>query len=190
MLKALRDSGGSLAIVETFTSGQIAARIAPLPGAETVFRRGIVARDPAELWEALRLATPVEITRESAEAVAQAARRDSGASHALAVLIDLDDGPDRIDFGGTICLAIATETGSSRAARAFSAGANGCAWARSNSASTACAASFTGCRSPNASISSGPDIAVSLCAAHICHWPIASSIPAKAGIHLPTASER
>jgi len=25
------------------------------------------------------------------------------------VLIDLDDGPDRIEFGGTICLAIATE---------------------------------------------------------------------------------
>ena len=94
-----------------FTSGQIAARIAPLPEAETVFRRGIVARDPAELWDALRLVTPVEITRESAEAVAEAARRDCGASHALAVLIDLDDGPDRIDFGGTICLAIATETG-------------------------------------------------------------------------------
>ena len=30
---------------ETFTSGQIAARIAPLPGAEAVFRRGMVARD-------------------------------------------------------------------------------------------------------------------------------------------------
>jgi nicotinamide-nucleotide amidase len=24
------------------------------------------------------------------------------------VLIDLDDGPDRIDFGGTICIGIAT----------------------------------------------------------------------------------
>ena len=24
-------------------------------------------------------------------------------------MIDLDDGPDRIDFGGSICLAIATE---------------------------------------------------------------------------------
>src|SRR3954451_20470322 len=79
VLKALRDGGFSLAIVEMFTSGQIASRIAPLPGAETVFRRGIVARDPAELWDALRLAPPVEITRETAEAVAQAARRDSGA---------------------------------------------------------------------------------------------------------------
>ncbi len=47
--------------------------------------------------------------RETAEAVAQAARRQTGATHALAVLIDLDEGADRIDFGGTICLAIATE---------------------------------------------------------------------------------
>jgi nicotinamide-nucleotide amidase len=109
IMKALRDSGGSLALVETFTGGQIAARIAPLPGAETIFRRGTVARDIGELWDALRLTVPVEITRDSAAAVAEAARRQSGASHALAVLIDLDDGPDRIDFGGTICLAIATE---------------------------------------------------------------------------------
>jgi len=27
------------------------------------------------------------------------------------VLIDLDDGPDKIDFGGTICLAVATADG-------------------------------------------------------------------------------
>jgi nicotinamide-nucleotide amidase len=109
ILKALAACDGSLTLVETFTGGQMAARIAPLPGAEKVFRRGIVARDIGELWDALALTTPMEITRESAEVVAQAARRQSGASHALAVLIDLDDGPDRIDFGGTICLAIATE---------------------------------------------------------------------------------
>jgi nicotinamide-nucleotide amidase len=41
--------------------------------------------------------------------VARAARRQASTTHALAVLIDLDDGPDRIEFGGTICLAIATE---------------------------------------------------------------------------------
>jgi nicotinamide-nucleotide amidase len=109
ILKALGGCGGSLAVVETFTGGLIASRIAPLPGAESVFRRGLVARDIGELWDALRLTTPVEITRESAEAVAEAARRASGASHALAVLIDLDTGPDRIDFGGTICIGIATE---------------------------------------------------------------------------------
>jgi len=109
ILKALGERNGSLALVETFTGGQMAARIAPLPGAESVFRRAIVAREIAELWDALRLTIPLEITRDSAEAVAEAARRDSGASHALAVLIDLDDGPDRIDFGATICIGIATE---------------------------------------------------------------------------------
>ena len=109
ILKHLAAHEGSLAVVETFTGGLIASRIAPLPGAETIFRRGTVARDIGELWDALRLTSPPEITRESAEAVAEAARRASGASHALAVLIDLDTGPDRIDFGGTICIAIATE---------------------------------------------------------------------------------
>jgi nicotinamide-nucleotide amidase len=110
ILKALTKAQGSLAVVETFTSGQIAARIAPLPGAEGVFRRGLVARDIGELWDALALTVPSEITREAAEAAAGAARRQSGASHALAVVIDLDDGPDRIDFGGSICIAIATES--------------------------------------------------------------------------------
>ena len=46
------------------------------------------------------------MSRETAEAVARAARADTGASHALAVLIEVDDGPDRIDFGGSIHLAI------------------------------------------------------------------------------------
>ena len=51
-----------------------------------------------------------EISRETAEAVARAAQRHTGATHALAVLIDLDEGADRIEFAGTICLAIATRT--------------------------------------------------------------------------------
>jgi nicotinamide-nucleotide amidase len=110
ILKALAREEGSLALVETFTGGQMAARIVPLPDAEKVLRRGIVSRDLAEIYDAVGLtgAEPLEITRETAEAVARAARRESGASHALAVLIDLDDGPDRIDFGGTICIGIAT----------------------------------------------------------------------------------
>src|ERR1700724_3345676 len=49
VLAALAARGGSLALVETFTAGQIAARIAHLPGAEKVFRRGLVARDRTEL---------------------------------------------------------------------------------------------------------------------------------------------
>ena len=110
ILKALARDEGTLALVETYTGGQMAARIVPLPGAEGVLRRGVVSRDLGEIYEAVGLtgAEPLEITKETAEAVARAARRESGASHALAVLIDLDDGPDRIDFGGTICIGIAT----------------------------------------------------------------------------------
>src|SRR5262249_3319377 len=101
----------SLVVVEMFTSGQIAARFAPLPGAEGVFRRGTVARSVAEIYAAVGLTDgppPGEITPAMAQAVAAAARRQAGATDALAVLVDLDEGADRIDFGGTICLAIAT----------------------------------------------------------------------------------
>ncbi|HEX3883546.1 MAG TPA: CinA family nicotinamide mononucleotide deamidase-related protein [Stellaceae bacterium] len=112
ILKRIAAEHGSLAIVEMYTSGGIASRVAPLPGAEDVFRRGLVARDLGEIQAALGPAAGAdsEITKEAAEHVAQAMRRASGASHALAALIDLDTGPDRIDFGGTICIGIATES--------------------------------------------------------------------------------
>ena len=112
VLGELARRGGSLSIVETFTGGQIAARIAHLPGAEKVFRRGIVARELAEVWAALGVEDAPSagvLTRETAEGVARAARRQTAATHALAVLIDLDEGADGIDFGGTIGVAIATE---------------------------------------------------------------------------------
>jgi nicotinamide-nucleotide amidase len=111
ILAELAGRHASLAIVETFTSGQIAARLGPLPGAEQVLRRGIVARDLGQIHAAVGLAgAPADgVTVEAAEAVARAARGATGASHALVVLIDLDEGADRIDFGGTICLAIAAD---------------------------------------------------------------------------------
>ena len=111
VLGELAGRQGTLTIVESFTSGQISARFGHLPGAEKVFRRGILARDLAEVHAAVGLdgAPPAGgLTRESAEVVAAAARKLTGATHALAVLIDLDEGPDRIEFGGSICLAIAS----------------------------------------------------------------------------------
>jgi nicotinamide-nucleotide amidase len=114
VLAELASRQGTLAIAETFTSGQIAARIGPLSGAEKVFRRGVVSREVSELFAAVGLTGAPhagELTRETAEAVAQAVRRQSGATHALAVLVDLDEGADRIEFGGAICLAIATAEG-------------------------------------------------------------------------------
>ena len=128
VLDALATRGGSLAVVETFTAGQIAARLAHLPGGEKVFRRGLVARDPAEIAAALGLPSGSmgralisgEMSREAAERVAQSLREETRATHTLAVLIEVDDGPDRIDFGGSIHLAIAGPEGAqSRRSRIY-----------------------------------------------------------------------
>ena len=112
VVAALAGRGASLSTVETFTGGQIAARVAHLPGAERVFRRGLVARELAEVWAAAGVegAPPAGgLTRETVEVVARAARRQAGATHTLSVLVDRGEGPDGIDLDGTICLAIATE---------------------------------------------------------------------------------
>src|SRR6266853_647196 len=60
ILKTLQRQEGSLAIVEMFTSGQIATRIAPLAGAETVFKRGMVMRDIGDIYPALGMDGPEE----------------------------------------------------------------------------------------------------------------------------------
>jgi nicotinamide-nucleotide amidase len=114
ILSELAGRGGSLSVAETFTGGQIAARLAHLPGAEKVFRRGIVARDLEQVCGAVGLeGTPAsnEVTTGTAEAIAQALRRQTSSTHTLAVLIDLDEGADRIEFGGTVCLAISAGNG-------------------------------------------------------------------------------
>jgi len=111
ILNHLTQGHATLSIVEMFTSGQIAARVAPLPGAEAVFRRGVVARSVADIYTAVGLTdAPLDgaVTPAMAETIAITARRQTGATHALAVLVELDAGADRMDFGGTICLAIAT----------------------------------------------------------------------------------
>src|SRR5436305_6861578 len=83
VLASLAERDGTLAVVETFTAGQIAGRIAHLPGAEKVFRRGLVARDPAEIAATLGLDGGLisgQLSREAAERVARAARRETGAT--------------------------------------------------------------------------------------------------------------
>jgi nicotinamide-nucleotide amidase len=104
-LAALAAESATLTVVETFTGGQIAARIAHLPGAETVFRHGTVARHLKELFG---VPLPAELDQDTTEAVATAARVRTGATHALAVLIELDEGADRMDLGGSICIGIST----------------------------------------------------------------------------------
>ncbi len=111
ILAELLRQQASLATVETFTSGLIASRIGHLPNAEHVLRRGAVVRDFLELHpilglEGVHLAD--DMTEGAIEAVAQAARAKANATHALAVLIETDAGPDRMDWGGTVWIGIAT----------------------------------------------------------------------------------
>ena len=114
VLAALQSQAATLALVESFTGGQIAMRLLPLPGGEAVLRRATASRDPAQLLAAVGLpAREVgEYDEALAGAVAGTARAAAGASHGMAVLIDLDEGADRMDLGGTIWVAIAAETGS------------------------------------------------------------------------------
>src|SRR5260221_7464184 len=58
ILATLADRGASLAVVGALTGGQIAARIAHLPGAEKIFRRGITARGLTQLGDSARLQDP------------------------------------------------------------------------------------------------------------------------------------
>jgi nicotinamide-nucleotide amidase len=92
ILARLREAGHTLAVAETFTGGNIAARIAPLVGAETIFKRGVVTRDGAVPAEALR--------------------KESDASLALSDGVQLDEGADRPDFGANISVGIADAQGS------------------------------------------------------------------------------
>lgn len=100
ILARLREAGYTLSIVESFTGGNIAARLVPLVGAETVFKRGVITREVSG-----------EISPESAAASAASLKAESGSSHALAVLMQLDEGADRPDFGATICIGIADAKG-------------------------------------------------------------------------------
>lgn len=112
ILTHLRERQGSLATVETFTGGRIAGRLVPLPGSETVFRRGTVARNFAEAYEVLGIdgdPPAGSLTPEIAEVTADAARQQTDTTHGLAVLVDIEEGTDRTNPGGIICLAVATE---------------------------------------------------------------------------------
>ena len=91
VLRELGRAGKTLAVVETYTSGGIVARMAHLPIASGVFRRGVVSGDE---------------TRAAADVALEAAAQ-ANATTALAVIIAVDAGPDRMDLGGSIDIGIA-----------------------------------------------------------------------------------
>lgn len=109
IVQALASRGACLSVAETLTGGAIAARLAALAGAEKIFRRGIAACNLGDLSAALDVgvAALAEANEAGAAVAARALRQRTGATHALAVLMEIDAGADRIELGGTICLAIA-----------------------------------------------------------------------------------
>ncbi|HUB96232.1 MAG TPA: CinA family nicotinamide mononucleotide deamidase-related protein [Stellaceae bacterium] len=114
VLAALAAHDGSLAVVETYTGGLVAARLLNVPGGEARFRRGLVARELGEIHAGLgmtRGAADGAYSLEAATAIAQGAREAARSTHALAVLVEADQGGERVDFGGTIHLAVATAQG-------------------------------------------------------------------------------
>ena len=114
VLAALTQQKATLALAETFTGGLIAARLVALPAGRHILRRAVVSRDKEELHLAASLPgypPPGEFTAEEAAAQAEALARASSSTHAMTVLIDVDEGPDRRDLGGTIQIAIASPTG-------------------------------------------------------------------------------
>lgn len=86
---------GSLAVAETLTGGGIAQRLVQVPGAETRFRRGLVL-------------PPLDACGAAAVAQASALRVESGATHALAVLVSLEEGADA---GGRIAVGLVDPEG-------------------------------------------------------------------------------
>ncbi len=114
VLSGLEARAGSLSTAETYTGGDIAARIAPLDGGDTLFRRGVVARGLADLARSVGLdeaAAAGGVTPGTASLVAGALREDSAASHALAVLVAPDEGADGPESGGEVCIGLAAGNG-------------------------------------------------------------------------------
>ena len=114
VVDALAENRFTLATAEMFTGGGVAARFVPKDGATDPFLRGIVSRDLSQMCEAVGLSVEAAAggySVETAGATASSLRNCSQSTHALSVLIDLDDGADRIEFGGAISIAIADHDG-------------------------------------------------------------------------------
>jgi nicotinamide-nucleotide amidase len=110
VLDALRARGGSLAVAETLTGGTIATRLLQVEGSEELFRRGVVSQNPGQLAAAAG-ATAGEFSPAMARAVCLALQVQSGATHALAVVVTMDAGADRTDAGGTINIGLTEPKG-------------------------------------------------------------------------------
>jgi nicotinamide-nucleotide amidase len=111
ILDALRACGGSLAVAESITGGAIATRLLQVDRAEELFRRGLVSRDPGQLAAAVGTAER-EFSPAAAQRMASALQIQSGASHAIAVLVTMEGGTEGLETGGNISIGLTDAGGS------------------------------------------------------------------------------
>ncbi len=127
VLSQLAGQSGTLAVVENFSGGLVAARMTALPGSGEVMVRGAVMPRMEDLMDILYAdgrppGGEGHLTNETAETAAQTVRTQYGATHGLAVLVDLAENEDGAPGGanptanptggnldGNICIGIATE---------------------------------------------------------------------------------
>ncbi len=112
ILAALKRKRASLSVVETFTGGRIAARLAAHPDAESVFRRGLVAQAGSEIEALLNLADGTlssgPLTEKAIKDAACATLLVTHSTYALVALADRDKIADPAACSPTLWFAIAT----------------------------------------------------------------------------------
>ncbi len=108
IVRALRQSGGSVSVVETHTAGRVTARLVGAADSAECVKKGIVSVDVEQLLKYAGIAEPVSRTPDSQLAVcladAIAARSDS--SHALVTLVKPLDRQDGGKHAADIAVAI------------------------------------------------------------------------------------
>lgn len=108
ILDALAGKGGTVAVSELHTNGQISGRLAACDSGRGIFRRGVIANDLSGTFAALDLrdhAGPVD--QAAVEAAARGVKQISGTDHGLAVLIAHGGDAGGGENDGTIFLAVA-----------------------------------------------------------------------------------
>ena len=117
----LAEAGETLALVEDFSGGQVAARLSLVPGSEAVLKAGFVAlgNDARERI----LSEKVNVTDLAlAQALARAARGRSGASLGVSAVVEAGESPDPARPGieaMTIAIVIDSDAGSSEKTSQF-----------------------------------------------------------------------
>ena len=116
VLELLLSRGQTLAVAESMTGGQVAARLTGVPGASRAFLGGVTAYSPAAKAELLGLdpgwlGQVGTVSEPCAAALAEAVRRRLGSDWALGLCGNAGPGAEGAEPVGTVFLAVAGPCG-------------------------------------------------------------------------------